>query len=785
METKSKVTKLPFLLKTPPVFTTNGEQGFKGAFPPTGEDVILQYYGYHNYLQRATNRQSKNLDAIMLVLGDIKSWWARTGITILTHTCTKEKIIKVINEYKQRKRYQKKFTDSEVEKRNELVKDLKNTFWVVSPEYEKKLKQSTDTRDIFDWKYLEGVRGDVRTGTLGSFDGKLHTARNKTLKRKRLATQSLIERRNREQETTSHSVPWVSSSSSSDNSDDNGSDYTPPRKRTKLEAIPEELLLVAEKSQTSIRTTTQIISAFLKDKGYDLDNYNLSCMTTLRRQSSLRKKKATEIIEDHLSNKHQIWTLHWDGKIIKSLTHVGKDCEHVAILLTGTCGKEVLLSVIDIEGQSNAENETKQIIKVLQDYNIVFSNIAALVFDTTSLNTGNKQGIVVRLEAEFGRHILQLACRHHIYELVGGASCSVVYGATTGPKEPVFQKLIDNWESLDIKEYSTLKLTRQQRELSLLVEQAVLFLQDWLLNSCNSNLRHDYLQLATLSLLFLGGTLPDCMKHTTIKDPGAIHHARWMSKSLYTLKITLFRDQLEDVYEAEQLEEIYSLATFLSIFYTKAWLTCTSAADAPNNDLQLMKKLLTVEKSIISNSKPWPIKFLSLVSGARQKLEKHLGYLSERLVVLAVFSDHVSLPEKKKMQQALLKYQPAVSPVQKVPYSKNMAKKQLHDFVGSDSWTMFHLLEINSSFLNDPVSEWNNCDSYLHGKDVLSNLPVVNDAAERALGLATEMSTNKTPKSKEQKQDRYKVVKAVREELAKFKTSVETVTKKALKKINY
>ena len=140
METKS-LTKLPFLLKSPPVFTTDGNQGFIGAFPPTGEDVILQYYGYHNYLQRATNRQSKNLDAILLVLGDIKSWWARTGITLLSHTCTKEKIIKVVTEYKYRKRYQDKFTDSEVKKRNELIKDLKYTFWVVSPEYEKKLKQ--------------------------------------------------------------------------------------------------------------------------------------------------------------------------------------------------------------------------------------------------------------------------------------------------------------------------------------------------------------------------------------------------------------------------------------------------------------------------------------------------------------------------------------------------------------------------------------------------------------------------------------------------------------------
>ena len=114
--------------------------------------------------------------------------------------------------------------------------------------------------------------------------------------------------------------------------------------------------------------------------------------------------------------------------------------------------------------------------------------------------------------------------------------------------------------------------------------------------------------------------------------------------------------------------------------------------------------------------------------------------------MLAIFSDHVSLPDKRKMQQALLKYQPAVSNVQQVPYSKDLAKKQLKDFIGSDSWTMFNLLEISSSFVNNPIQEWDTCDSYVHGKEVLSNLPVVNDAAERALGLASEMNTNRAPK---------------------------------------
>ena len=70
-------------------------------------------------------------------------------------------------------------TDNEVKKRNELVKTSKTTFWVVSPEYENELKESTDSRDISDWQYLEGVRGDVRTATLGSFDAQLNTTINR------------------------------------------------------------------------------------------------------------------------------------------------------------------------------------------------------------------------------------------------------------------------------------------------------------------------------------------------------------------------------------------------------------------------------------------------------------------------------------------------------------------------------------------------------------------------------------------------------------------------------
>ena len=77
-------------------------------------------------------------------------------------------------------------------------------------------------------------------------------------------------------------------------------------------------------------------------------------------------------------------------------------------------------------------------IQVLNENNINQEYIGAFVFDTTSVNTGHKNGIVVQLERYLGRNVLQLECRHQVLELVVGASCSFVYGPTSGPKEDFF-----------------------------------------------------------------------------------------------------------------------------------------------------------------------------------------------------------------------------------------------------------------------------------------------------------------------------------------------------------
>src|SRR5688572_12145133 len=43
--------------------------------------------------------------------------------------------------------------------------------------------------------------------------------------------------------------------------------------------------------------------------------------------------------------------------------------------------------------------------------------IVAMCFDTTASNTGCKGGVCIKLEAELGKDLLNLACRHHCLKL--------------------------------------------------------------------------------------------------------------------------------------------------------------------------------------------------------------------------------------------------------------------------------------------------------------------------------------------------------------------------------
>ena len=98
--------------------------------------------------------------------------------------------------------------------------------------------------------------------------------------------------------------------------------------------------------------------------------------------------------------------------------------------------------------------------------------------------------------------------------------------------------------------------------------------------------REDYRELLEVALIFLGEIPPRGVK---FRAPGAFHHARWMSKLLYVLKIYVFRDQFP--LTQREKDSCNEFAFFGALLYLKPWITCSNVSDAPHNDLELIRIL--------------------------------------------------------------------------------------------------------------------------------------------------------------------------------------------------
>ena len=258
-----------------------------------------------------------------------------------------------------------------------------------------------------------------------------------------------------------------------------------------------------------------------------------------------------------------------------------------------------------------------------------------------------------------------------------------------------------------------------------------------------------------------------------------------MAAIIYTIKIALFAHQLNDVFEKWFLDMVKELAIFLVLFYVKYWLCCTSAPDAPILDLNLLQQLEKAHSSIKD------AQFQRYIEASMKKLKQHLWYLSERLVPLSFFSIRVDNCTKSQMAKEMLVYDGTTAgSTMDMPITDQGVKfssMKLKNFIGSDSWTFFKLIGVEPMFLNIPVSKWSNDNSYLQIESFTKSISVVNDSAERALGMMTEFHVNRITQSEEQRQHLLQVVKEMRlrqKNLVKHKND-ERCTKTIIKNVKY
>ena len=125
-----------------------------------------------------------------------------------------------------------------------------------------------------------------------------------------------------------------------------------------------------------------------------------------------------------------------------------------------------------------------------------------------------------------------LACRHHIHELHLKRIIQGVTGQTKDPGVALFRRLKSEWGNLDI-DYS--KLSRMKYDiLPTWLQHEAKSVLEWAAQELERNTwpREHYRELLRLSIMVLGGSVPD-------------HHARWISKAIYYLKLKLLMDNFE------------------------------------------------------------------------------------------------------------------------------------------------------------------------------------------------------------------------------------------------
>jgi hypothetical protein len=280
-------------------------------------------------------------------------------------------------------------------------------------------------------------------------------------------------------------------------------------------------------------------------------------------------------------------------------------------------GEDKVLGVPKLAA-GKAEEESKAVYDHLAQWDLT-EKVQAMCFDTTSVNTGLKSGVCIRLEGLLNRQLLWLACRHHMMELILAKVFSLCFGSSKSPDIPILKRFRSSWSKVNCDDYKVMVFDNSTVSF---VASATEFFTEF--TNYDLLVRDDYREVLELTMLVIGVS----PERVHWRAPGPVHHARWMAKLIYALKMYLFRHQRNAfALTAREQQQLQRFVQFGVLIYAQVWLQAPLAIEAPGLDLGLWK-CLERYKAVDNN----------LASTAQKVLENHLWYLSHELVGLALFS---------------------------------------------------------------------------------------------------------------------------------------------------
>lgn len=308
----------------------------------------------------------------------------------------------------------------------------------------------------------------------------------------------------------------------------------PKRKRGKINFITANLVTFLDKCKVSDRDAVRILVTTAQALNHDVHDLVINKTSIHNIRSKLRVETGQRIKDKFKDEEIRNITLHWDGKILSSL--IGKESIDRIPVVVSYNGKEQLLGIPAISS-GTGQQQAEAVYDLLQEWSLI-EKVEALCCDTTVSNLGRLKGACVLLEQAIGKDLLYLPCRHHIYEIILRSVFDEKMEKSKAPNVEIFNRFRDAWAKIDkINFISGLKDTKVNDAVGNVCE-----ILKFAFQSLNLKQPRDYYkELLQLSIVFLGGTVQDF----TFKKPGAFHHARWMAKAIYCLKIYLFQKEFK------------------------------------------------------------------------------------------------------------------------------------------------------------------------------------------------------------------------------------------------
>ena len=519
--------------------------------------------------------------------------------------------------------------------------------------------------------------------------------------------------------------------------------------RIPSESLPKRCILddplfnaALDRTKTTTRQAMMIVTPALAAAGIDVNRLSLSRSSLMDARTSSREKLAATL--RHNFQPKVPFVAHFDRKLLSHLDGSTRDC--LPIVVSGF-DVEKLLGIPMLPVASGALMGQK-VAEFVREWSGVEEQIAGLCFDTTASNTGVHTGAINIIQQAFNRRLLFFGCRHHILELCAAAVFDSFF-VSKGPEIQIFGRLKSQWEYIDKSVFDPIDSDESgdgclnTDEKIWLASRRATVISKLRQHLADVQPRQDYREFARLTLRLLGENMANTGEGFCA--PGAYHHARWMAKGIYCLKIFGFRHQLH--LNRHEMDSLRRISLFVCTIYTSFWFTAPLATAAATNDL-LMLQLLE-DYFHIDN------KVASVVD---KKMRLHLWYLSEDLAALSLFNDDTPKEEKQAIVVALQK-DPHHEDVRRLAQNKIHSFRNLSvaDFITRRSLNLFEALRLPQEFLTATVNSWIDREDYNAACKTVHALKVVNDCAERAVKLATDFNEVLT-KNDQQRQLLYQVV---------------------------